>query len=112
MALSGSESGHNDTPEEVAESTLEALVASIPKDVPGVVFLSGGQSPDQATDNLRAIAKHAKEINTPWPLTFSYARALQSEALATWQGKEENISAAREVLLARLAKVSAASEGV
>lgn len=111
MALSGSESGRTDTPEEVAESTLETLVAAIPADVPGVVFLSGGQSSDQATDNLRAIARLAGEKNAPWPLTFSYARALQGEALTAWQGKEDQVAAAREIFLARLVKVSAASQG-
>ncbi|HCR52339.1 TPA: fructose-bisphosphate aldolase class I, partial [Candidatus Kaiserbacteria bacterium] len=70
-------------------------------------FLSGGQTPDQATENLAAISGRAKEIDAPWPLTFSYARALQEEALALWKGKEENVSAAREAFLARLAKVSA-----
>ncbi len=111
MALSGSESGKVDTPEEVAESTLEALTASVPATVPGIVFLSGGQTPDQATDNLRAIAARAADAGAPWPLTFSYARALQSEALAAWQGKQENLARAQEVFLARLQKVSAALGG-
>ncbi len=111
MALSGSESGKTDTPEEVAEQTLDALMASVPPNVPGIVFLSGGQSPDQATDNLRAIARLAKEKNAPWPLTFSYARAIQSEALATWQGKKENIPEAQKVFISRLQRVSEASMG-
>ncbi len=111
MALSGSKNGKTDTPEEVAESTLEALMASVPKNVPGIVFLSGGQGNDQATENLRAICKRAKSASAPWPLTFSFARALQDEALTAWQGKEENISVARDAFLARLKKVSAALEG-
>ena len=111
MALSGDASGKKDTPEEVAHDTIEALVKSVPPQVAGVVFLSGGQTPEQATDNLAAIARHAKEINAPWPLTFSYARALQDEALTLWKGKEENIAAARVAYLARLAKVSAAVQG-
>lgn len=108
MALSGSESGKKDTPEEVAEATMEALMASVPRDTAGIVFLSGGQSPDQATENLRAIARRAKEMNAPWPLTFSYARALQEEALAVWAGKPEQVPAARAAFLERLAKVSSA----
>jgi fructose-bisphosphate aldolase class I len=108
MALSGSESGKKDTPEEVAEDTLGALLASVPATVAGIVFLSGGQTPDEATDNLRAISTRARTISAPWPLTFSYARALQEEALSVWQGKEENVANARTVFLARLAKVSAA----
>jgi fructose-bisphosphate aldolase class I len=111
MAVSGSTSGHKDTPEEVAEDTLAALMETIPAMVPGIVFLSGGQTPDEATDNLRAIAKLAKEKNAPWPLTFSFARALQEEALEIWKGKDENIPAAREAFLARLEKVSKASLG-
>lgn len=109
MALSGSESGKTDTPEDVAESTLKALTTAVPREVPGIVFLSGGQSADQATDNLRAITKRAHTDKAPWPLTFSYARALQGEALSLWQGKEENITAAREAFLSRLQKVSEAS---
>ncbi|MHB0865888.1 MAG: class I fructose-bisphosphate aldolase [Minisyncoccota bacterium] len=108
MVLSGSESGKRDTPEEVAVDTLDALMASVPSQVAGIVFLSGGQTPDQATDNLAAITRRAKEVNAPWPLTFSYARALQEEALAVWKGLEENVPAARAAFLARLAKVSAA----
>lgn len=108
MALSGSDSGKKDTPDEVAEDTVEALMESVPKQVPGIVFLSGGQTPDQATENLAAVTKRARSARAPWPLTFSYARALQEEALAVWKGKEENVPAAREAFLARLAKVSAA----
>ncbi len=105
MVLSGSESGRMDTPEEVAEDTLGALMETVPADVAGIVFLSGGQSPEQATDNLAAITRLAREKNAPWPLTFSYARALQEDALTVWGGKEENLPAAREALLARLKKV-------
>lgn len=108
MALSGSENGKKDTSEEVAEATLEALLKSVPRQVAGIAFLSGGQTPEQATENLSAITKRAKEVEAPWPLTFSFARALQEEALALWKGKEENIPAAREAFLARLAAVSAA----
>jgi len=108
MALSGSETGKHDTPEEVAEDTLAALMESVPRQVAGIVFLSGGQTPDQATENLAAITKRAKSVNAPWPLTFSYARALQEEALTAWKGKEENVPAARAVYLGRLQKVSGA----
>lgn len=108
MALSGEKSGKKDTPEEVAEDTIAALVKVVPQQIAGIVFLSGGQTPDQATDNLAAIIRRAKEIGVPWPLSFSYARALQDEALAIWKGKEENVLAAREAFLSRLAKVSGA----
>lgn len=108
MVLSGNDNGRMDSPEEVAESTLTALMASVPSEVPGIVFLSGGQTPDQATENLRAILVRAREVGAPWPLTFSFSRALQDEALATWRGKDENLDEARTVFLERLKKVSAA----
>ena len=109
MALSGNASGKNDSPEEVAEDTLAALLKNVPRQIAGVVFLSGGQMPDQATDNLSAICRLSRtNEGTPWPLTFSYARALQDEALSLWKGKEENIPIARAAFLTRLAKVSAA----
>ncbi|MCR4276060.1 MAG: fructose-bisphosphate aldolase class I [Candidatus Parcubacteria bacterium] len=108
MALSGGASGKKDTPEEVAEDTVAALSASVPPQVAGIVFLSGGQTPDQATANLAAITKRARGAGAPWPLTFSFARALQDEALEIWKGKEENVPAARAAFLTRLAKVSAA----
>jgi len=106
MALSGSESGRRDTPEEVAESTLAALIASVPPQIAGIVFLSGGQTPDQATENLAAILKRARGAGAPWPLTFSYSRALEDEALAIWKGKDENIPAARAAFIARLTNVA------
>ncbi len=111
MALSGSETGKIDSPEEVAEDTVGALMKAVPADVAGVVFLSGGQGDDQATDNLRAIAKLAREKNAPWPLTFSYARALQDEALKSWAGDEANQDAARAIFIARLDKVADALNG-
>lgn len=111
MALSGSTSGRTDTPEEVAEDTLAALLAAVPAEVPGIVFLSGGQTPDQATANLAAITRLAKRKQAPWPLTFSYARALQQEALEIWKGEEENVPAARAVFLDRLRKISQALDG-
>ncbi len=108
MVLSGEKSGKKDTPEEVAEDTISALLKVVPKQIAGIVFLSGGQTPDQATENLAAIVQQAKKVGTPWPLSFSYARALQDEALSIWKGKEENVSAAREAFLSRLEKVSVA----
>jgi fructose-bisphosphate aldolase, class I len=108
MAVSGKGSGKEDTPDEVALDTLEALVAAVPKKVPGIVFLSGGQTPDQATENLRAICALSRRMGEMWPLTFSFSRALQEEALAAWQGKEENLAAARTLFLKRLEKASQA----
>ena len=106
MALSGSGSAKKDTPEEVAEDTISVLMENVPAQIAGIVFLSGGQAPDQATENLSAIVRRAKEANAPWPITFSYARALQEESLEIWKGKEENIPPARKAFLNRLSKVS------
>lgn len=111
MAISGSKSGRTDTSEEVAEDTVGALMKTMPRGLGGVVFLSGGQTPDQATDNLRAIEREAKKMKAPWPLTFSYSRALQDEALRAWGGKDENIEAAQKVYLERLAAVYKAANG-
>ena len=111
MAISGSESGKTDTPEEVAKDTVETLLGTMPRNLGGVVFLSGGQTPEQATNNLRAIEQKAREENAPWPLTFSYARALQDEALRTWAGKDENVEAARTAFTTRLKTVYEAAKG-
>jgi len=108
MVLSGAENKKRDTPEEIAEDTIAVLRECVPAQIAGIVFLSGGQTPDEATENLAAITRRAKEMHAPWPLTFSYARALQEEALALWKGEEAAIPAARAVFLSRLAKVSAA----
>lgn len=102
MALSGSETKHPDSPEEVAEATVSALMEVVPRGCAGIVFLSGGQTPEQATENLRAVCALAKERGAPWPLTFSFARALQEEALSIWKGEKKNVPAAREAFLARL----------
>lgn len=107
MAVSGSDSGCTDTPEEVAEDTIAAFVASVPIEVPGIVFLSGGQSAEKATANLQAMAR--KDV--PWELTFSYARALQGEALQHWAGEDENIPAAQKIFMKRLELVASARDG-
>lgn len=105
MVLSGNKNARTDTPQEVAEDTIAVLKEIVPDTVPGIVFLSGGQSTEQATDNLRAIRAEAARVGVPWKLTFSYARALQDEALTIWQGKDENVEAARVAFIERLKKV-------
>jgi fructose-bisphosphate aldolase class I len=108
MVLAGSENERKDTSEEVAQDTVDVLMATVPRQIAGVVFLSGGQTPDQATQNLAAISAYGKAHHAPWPMTFSYARALQEEALDLWKGKEENVEAARAAFIARLKRVSEA----
>lgn len=109
MVLPGKESGVKPAPLEVAKATVRALTASCPPEIAGVVFLSGGQTPDQATDNLNEIEKNLDGIS--FPVSFSFARALQEEALAAWSGKDENISKAQSMFLDRARKVSLAREG-
>ncbi len=96
----------------VARETLRILTETVPTEVPGVVFLSGGQSARDARMNLNAINHHATETGgAPWPLTFSFARALQGPALEIWRGDETRVSAAREEFRRVLALNSAASTG-
>jgi len=109
MSLPGPESGVKALPLEVSNSTLRALIKSVPPDVPGIVFLSGGQTPDEATDNLNEIEK--LKANSPWTLSFSFSRALQEETLTAWSGKDENIVLAQETFIKRLEKVSNARNG-
>ncbi|MBA3678999.1 fructose-bisphosphate aldolase, partial [Candidatus Saccharibacteria bacterium] len=96
------------TPEQVAEATLDVLLTRVPKDVTGIVFLSGGQSPTQATANLAAICK-SKHL--PWPVTYSFSRAVQDNAIKAWGGKPENTTKAQAELAERLIANSAARSG-
>lgn len=109
MVLPGRDSGVKAEPLEVANATLRALKKSVPPEVAGIVFLSGGQSPDEATNNLNEIVK--LKADAPWEISFSFARALQEEAMWEWQGKDENIFAAQEAFIKRLEKVSTARNG-
>lgn len=86
-------------PEEVAQHTLKILRRTVPAAVPSINFLSGGQTPTEATDNLQAI--NQLRARAPWQLSISYGRALQQPALAAWQGKTGNDSAAQQALLER-----------
>lgn len=111
MVLPGKDSGVVVMPLEVSNATLRSLVNTVPSQVPAIVFLSGGQSPDQAIDNLDQIEKLKKQGNYPWEISFSYARALQSEAMQIWAGNMQNKNAAQEAFLKRLKLVSKARTG-
>ncbi len=104
MVISGKESAVKASAEEIAKATVETFLETVPKEVPGIVFLSGGQTPDEATENLAAI----NSIGGPWQLSYSYGRALQDEALKVWAGKEENVPSAQKAFLQRCKKVSEA----
>lgn len=99
MVLAGKKSERQSIPEEVGEATARVLKEHVPEEVAGVVFLSGGQSVEQATENLHAVIENGP---FPWPVTFSFARALQDPALEAWKGNNENVEAAREAMLSRL----------
>ena len=99
MVLPGVDCTKKSTPEEVAVATVTTFQHHLPVAVPGVTFLSGGQSELVATKHLNAI--NAYKAVKPWALTFSYGRALQASVLQKWQGKPENVKAAQEVFIHR-----------
>lgn len=112
MVLAGSENQSKSTPQEVADATLRTFKNAVPEDVGGIVFLSGGQTPERATENLDAIAEQEKiRTDLPWEFAFSYSRALEEPVLKAWQGKDENIPQAQEALLKRLRLNSLADTG-
>ena len=93
MVVSGTENEYQAPVQEVAEKTIDCLKSSIPSDLPGVVFLSGGQSDLDATAHLDAMNKIG---GFTWKLSFSYGRALQQAALKTWLGQDQNLSTAQD----------------
>ncbi|XP_032901770.1 fructose-bisphosphate aldolase C [Amblyraja radiata] len=97
------------SPEEIATATVTALRRTVPPAVPGVTFLSGGQSEEEATVNLNAINKCP--LSKPWALTFSFGRALQASALNAWGGEKDNMQAAQDVFMKRAEVNSLASLG-
>jgi len=99
MVLAGTNSAKPATPEEVAKYTVRTLQRTLPAAVPGVVFLSGGQSELDATANLNAINQVPGK--KPWTLSFSFGRALQSSVLKAWLGDKGNVEAARKVYFHR-----------
>lgn len=107
MVIPGKELATQASTEEIAKATVETLKETVPSEVPGIVFLSGGQTPDQATENLAAI-NHIGPPAGGWQLSYSYGRALQDEALKTWAGKMENMKGAQKAFLERAKKVSLA----
>jgi len=94
MVMAGKSHPDQSNPEEVAHYTLDMFSRRVPKDIGGIVFLSGGQTPEQASSNLNAIAIQSK---LSIPITFSFSRALQEPALKTWLGKSENTKNAQNI---------------
>lgn len=110
MVISGKSCPKQAGVEDVARETVRCLLNTVPPAVAGVAFLSGGQGTEQATAHLNAMNRMNK--NLPWPLSFSYARALQQPALEAWQGKKENASQAQKLLLRRAKFNGAATLGL
>jgi fructose-bisphosphate aldolase, class I len=108
MVIAGKGCSVQPPAERIAEATVDCFLGVVPAAVPGIVFLSGGQSEVQATENLNAINK----IGGPWALSFSYGRALQQSALQAWGGDEANAEAAQAAFLhrARMNSLAAAGE--
>lgn len=98
MVVPGKNSAKQASPTEVAEKTVKVLKACVPAAVPGIAFLSGGQSDEEATEHLSLINATGE---LPWRLTFSYGRALQAAAIKAWGGKPENVAAAQRAFLHR-----------
>jgi fructose-bisphosphate aldolase class I len=108
MVISGTDAAEQADEKTVAEETVRCFRETVPEDVPGIVFLSGGQSEQQACENLDVMNKIGSH---PWELSFSYGRALQSTALKTWGGKDDRVSTAQDAFLHRATLVSAARSG-
>lgn len=107
MVTPGAEHKEKASPETIAKYTLTMLKRRVPPAVPGIMFLSGGQSEVEATLNLNAM----NQTPNPWHVSFSYARALQNTVLKTWQGQPENVEAAQKALLIRAKANSVAQLG-
>jgi len=107
MVVSGKENPQQAGVQEVAERTLRVLKRTVPAALPGVVFLSGGQTDLNATAHLDAMNR----MGAPWPLTFSYSRALQAVALNAWRGQAGNVSAAQKAFHHRARMNSLAAKG-
>ena len=108
MVVSGKENPRQAGVDEVAERTVRVLRRTVPAAQPGIVFLSGGQSDESATAHLNAMAAMP---NLPWPLTFSYSRALQNPALKTWRGQAANATAAQKAFYHRAHMNALAAQG-
>lgn len=108
MVTPGLRSRQTVTADEIAQRTVDTLRAYVPAAVPGIAFLSGGQSDEEATANLSAMNRIA---GLPWALTFSYGRALQTSALVTWNGDEQNVPAAQRAFTHRARMNALAATG-
>jgi fructose-bisphosphate aldolase class I len=109
MIIPGKKCAKQASADEIADATVTCFLTSVPAAVPGIVFLSGGQSEQQATANLSAM--NARHPNLPWQLSFSYGRALQQSTLEAWGGKADQVAAAQKAYLKRARLNGAARSG-
>jgi len=110
MVINGQESEKKASTAEIAKATVQALQRTVPPSVPGIMFLSGGQSEEEASERLNAL--NSLDLGPrPWRLSFSYGRALQASCLKAWKGKSENVKAAQDALLERAKANSEAQLG-
>ena len=111
MIISGKDAANRADADEVAEKTITCFSRTVPSAVPGVVFLSGGQSDEEATVNLDAINRLAAKVGAPWEMGFSYGRGLQAAPLAVWGGDPANVEAAKQAYFHRARLTGAARRG-
>jgi fructose-bisphosphate aldolase class I len=109
MVVPGKSHARRASAEEVAAATMRVLKRTVPASVPTVNFLSGGQSPEEATANLNAL--NVLDPHAPWVLSFSFARALQDPVMTLWKGDRANVAAAQQVFHHRLRMNSLARNG-
>lgn len=109
MVITGTRHPFQSTADSIAQRTVHVLRSVLPDAVPGVAFLSGGQSNAQACANLAAINRRGAAVGVPWRLTFSFGRALVDDALRTWGGEPARVSTAQDALLANCRRAGAAA---
>ena len=109
MVMPGIDGPHDASAQDIAEKTVTCFKDVVPATVPGIVFLSGGQSEDDAAEHLAYMENMYQDL--PWELTFSFGRALQNSALQVWNGSSENVAYAQEVFLSRLEAIHVSARG-
>jgi fructose-bisphosphate aldolase class I len=110
MVISGMKCPQQASPQQVAAATIRCMRRYVRAAVPGIVFLSGGQSAEEATDHLNAM--NTGDAHHPWQLSFSYGRALQAPVLTAWKGQEGNVAAAQRTFFKRCQLNGLAREGL
>jgi fructose-bisphosphate aldolase class I len=111
MVVSGNKASNRASADEVARLTVQCFKETVPAALPGIVFLSGGQGDDEATENMQAIAIEGEKQGAPWQLSYSFGRGLQAAPQKAWAGKKDNVPAAQAAFYHRAMVTSAARQG-